>query len=99
MAATLAVFLHMRLSGADLQTFLHQRTQRELIRQPAIDAGDRDASTFAHGCQRHAQRMRAVRTEGPLVARFLQFAGLLVTPPAAAALQHSGIRENRGSTA
>ncbi len=54
-----AIFLDRGLAAFDRQPLFHKLPQREFVGEAAINAGNRDSSTFAAGQDRLAQSMRA----------------------------------------
>ena len=59
--------LDVGLAGAELQALLHQRAERELVEEAAIDARHRDAPALAAGHDRLAQRVAAVGADADLL--------------------------------
>src|SRR3569623_2869200 len=56
----LRVSLHMRLTCADLEALFHHRPERKLVEVAAINTGDRDATTLAHGADGLAQGLTTI---------------------------------------
>ena len=55
--------LDVRLSGLKRQPLFHERAERKLVDEAAIDGGHRDTPTLAAGDDRLADRVRPVGTE------------------------------------
>ena len=59
----LHVAMHVRLPGLHRERLVHDRADRNLVDEAAVDAGHRDGAAVAAGHDRLAQRARPIRLQ------------------------------------